>query len=194
MRRSRTRGRVMDIADICRRTAERFRGEGRAMRLPVLAVAAMLVLAGTAEAGGRHHRGHGGGGDAVAWFALGSLVTFLSVAYAHPAPAPRPHRPRHAHGHQWHAHGLHLHPHGIQPRSQRHHRNSRGVYRHRQENHGYRYGDLTPRNGHHTPRHRHRHRHRRPAPGPRFLSNRHRHGSGAWHVHSLDRPRAHHRH
>ena len=119
------------------------------MRRSALAFAAMLAAAGTAEAGGRHHHGHGGGGgDAVAWFALGSLVTFLSVAHAHPAPAPRAHhRPRHAHGHHRHAHAPHLHRHGVHPRPHRHHRHARGVHRHghrahRHGHHGYR--DILP--------------------------------------------------
>ena len=186
----------MDIADVRRRTAGRLRGERRATGLPVLALAAMLAVAGTAEAGGRHHPRHAGGGDAVAWFALGSLVTFLSVAHAHPAPAPRAHhRPWHAHGHHRHAHAPHLHPHGIHPLANRHHRHARGVHRHRHGHHAHRHGHRGYRDRHlaHRDR-RHAPRHRRAASGPRFLSDRHRHGSGPWHVHSLDRPRAIHRH
>ena len=70
------------------RSAAISRPGGCTMRRYVLAFAVMLAVVGTAEAGGRHHHGHGGG-DAVAWFALGSLVTFLSVAHAHPAPPRR---------------------------------------------------------------------------------------------------------
>ena len=117
------------------------------------ALAAMLVPAGAAEAGKRHHHhGRHSDGDLAAWFALGSLVTFLAVAntrhHAHPPPA----RHRHVHyGGYRHSHAVHRH-----------------VYR--------------------APRHR------RAVSGPRFLSDRHRHGAGAWHVHALGHPRAHHRH
>ncbi len=127
------------------------------------ALAAMLTLSGAAEAGKTRHHHHGwhSGGDLAAWFALGSLVTFLAVTSAHHhAPPPPPRR-------QWRAHRAgHRHAHHGQ------HRHSHPVHRH----------------VHHVPRQR------RPAPGPRFLSDRHRHGAGPWHVHALGRPRAHHRH
>ena len=128
------------------------------------ALAVMLTVAGTAEAGKRrhHHYGRHSDGDLASWFAFGSLVTFLAVTSArHHAPPPPPPR-RH-----WHAHGA-----GYRHVHHAHHGHSHIVHRH----------------GRYAPRHR------RPAPAPRFLSDRHRHGAGPWHVHALGHPRARHRH
>lgn len=77
------------------------------------ALAVMLAPAGTAEAGRRHHHhDRHGDGDLAAWFALGSLVTFLAVANAHHHAHPPPPRRRHVHhGRYRHAHAVHPHVH-----------------------------------------------------------------------------------
>lgn len=188
MRGSRPRERVMDIATVPRRAGGAVRFGTGAARLSALALAVVIAGAGAAQAGGRHHHRYDSG-DLAVWFAFGSMLTLLTVAHTHPAPVVHPHHhrphhraaPRHSHRGYRHAHGSRWHSHGLHHRHPGHFRETRRLHHADRAHHG-------PGHAHHG------HRHRRVAPPRWVLSHRHRHGSGAWHVHPLERPRAHHRH
>ena len=140
------------------------------MRLAALVFVAMLAVGSTAEADGRFHHRYGAG-ERAAWITLGSVLTRLAVSHPHSALVLQPpHR-------RWRP----LVAPVIPVRYYRHHGYSRAQNRRHHRRYRNYQGDR-------------RQRDHGPAPVTVGLSDLHRHGGGAWHVHPLIQLHARHRH
>ena len=156
-----------------------------------IALATVLVLAGTGPSMAGKYGNHGGK-DAVVWFLLGSALTLLTTK----SYREKPHR----RGYSRDYHRLdHVH-------HQRHRGKRNDFHRKRRHDHypGWRRGHRHGFHGHPGPKHGRQslrpdritiyERHVRIPQPPVIYSDEHRHGNGPWHVHPLSHRRAAHSH